>query len=93
MTLVFHGEPFEKNEPLVALYLNGRDEAAASDVELCVVFKVLRVCCGAESFGTMRRAFEAHRERIEVAAIQKYEAGDVEELPDWVVVRLEVADL
>ena len=96
MALVFHGDPSVIDEPLVAVRLQGRDEAADCYVECRVAYKTLMDCYGAMGSAPrkMLPAFEDHREQIEIAAIRKYEAGRVERLPSGVVaVWLEVADL
>ena len=95
MTLVFDGKPFVKEEPRLAAWLQGRDEAADCYVDCRVTHKALRECCGAKGIagGELLRAFDVHRERIEKAANRKYEAEHIERLPDRVVVWLEVADL
>ncbi len=95
MALVFHGTPFVKDRPRLAVWLEGRDEAADCYVDCRVTHKVLIDCCGATGIADdkLLGAFEAHRKRIEMAAKQKYEAGRVERLSDRAVVWLEVADL
>ena len=95
MTLVFDGTPFVKEEPRLAVWLQGRDEAANCYVDCRVAHKALRECCGARGIANdeLLRAFEAHRERIETVAKQKYEDGRVERLPDRVVVWIDVSDL
>ena len=95
MTLVFHGNPFVMDRPRLAVWLQGRDEAADCDVDCRVTHKALIDCCGAQGIATDKLvgAFEAHRERIETAAVRKYEAGHVQHLEDREVVWLEVADL
>jgi len=95
MTLVFDGTPFVKEEPRLAVWLQGRDEAANCYVDCRVTHKALRDCCGARGIAgdELLRAFEAHRERIEMAANRNYEAGRVEHLSDRAVVWLEVTDL
>ncbi len=95
MALVFHGTPFVKDRPRLAVWLQGRDEAADCYVDCRVTHKALNDCCGAKGIADdkLLGAFEAHRERIEMAAKRKYEAGRVERLSDRAVVWLEVADL
>ena len=95
MALVFDGTPFVKAQPRLAVWLQGRDEAANCYVDCRVAHKALRECCGARGIAgnELLRAFEAHRERIEMAAKRKYEAGRVERLSDRAVVWLEVTDL
>ncbi len=94
MALVFHGAAFVKEEPRLAVWLQGRDEAADCYVECRVTHKALNDFCGAGGIAndTLLRAFEAHRERIEMTAKREYEAGRVERLSDRVVVWLEVVD-
>ncbi len=95
MALVFHGTPFVKDRPRLAVWLQGRDEAADCYVDCRVTQEALKVCCGAKGIADdkLLGAFEAHRERIETAAKRKYATGHVEHLKDRKVVWLEVADL
>ncbi len=95
MALVFHDTPFVKDRPRLAVWLQGRDEAADCDVDCRVTHKALNDCCGAQGIADdkLLGAFEAHRERIETAAKRKYATGYVEHLKDRKVVWLEVADL
>lgn len=95
MALVFDGTPFVKAQPRLAVWLQGRDEAANCYVDCRVTHKALRECCGARGIANdeLLRAFEAHRERIETVAKRKYEDGRVERLPDRVVVWIDVSDL
>ncbi len=95
MALVFHGTPFVKDRPRLAVWLQGRDEAADCYVDCRVTHKALNDCCGAKGIADdkLLGAFGAHRERIEMAAKRKYEAGRVERLSDRAVLWLEVADL
>ncbi len=94
MALVFHGTPFVKDRPRLAVWLQGRDEAADCYVDCRVTQEALKVCCGAKGIADdkLLGAFEAHRERIEMTAKREYEAGRVERLADRVVVWLEVVD-
>ena len=95
MALVFHDTPFVKDRPRLAVWLQGRDEAADFYVDCRVTQEALKVCCGAKGIADdkLLRAFEEHRERIETAAKRKYATGHVEHLKDRKVVWLEVADL
>ncbi len=95
MALVFHDTPFVKDRPRLAVWLQGRDEAADCYVDCRVTQEALKVCCGAKGIADdkLLRAFEEHRERIETAAKRKYATGRVEHLKDRKVVWLEVADL
>ena len=95
MVLVFHGVPFVKGQPRLAVWLQGRDEAVDCYVDCRVTHKALIDCCGARGIANdeLLRAFEAHRERIETVAKRKYEDGRVEGLPDRVVVWIDVSDL
>ncbi len=95
MALVFHDTPFVRDRPRLAVWLQGRDEAADCDVDCRVTQEALKVCCGAKGIADdkLLGAFEAHRERIELAAKRIYAAGRVERLSYSAVVWLELSDL
>ena len=95
MALVFSGTPIVKEEPQLAVWLQGRDEAADCYVDCRVTHQAMTDCCGAKGlkYAELLRAFEKHREQIETAAKRKYDAGHVEHLSDRVVVWLKVTDL
>lgn len=95
MPLIFDGTPFVKEQPRLAVWLQSRDEAANCYVDCRVTHKALRDRCGARGIARneLLRAFETHRERIEMTAKREYEAGRIEHLSDRIVVWLEVADL
>ncbi len=55
MVLVFHGVPFVKGQPRLAVWLQGRDEAVDCYVDCRVTHKALIDCCGARGIANDSR--------------------------------------
>ena len=94
MTLTFPETPARIDYDRMEVLLRC-DTDSGDHVECRVTARALMICCGADSgLGDEEqlRAFEQHREKIEVAWRRKYTAAKVDRLSDRIVVRLYVAD-
>lgn len=86
-----HDHSLRVDPHTIETIIQGRDPTSGDYWELRITLKAMRVRWGArgQKDQELKQTFEKNRNKILVAAFQKFKAGQIERLDDRVLIRLD----